>query len=141
MPRPTPRLLLHAGLLAFLCFALPSVRGPAVADDVPLTPEEEERLEAIDINTKRGVKAFRTGNHEEVLARMKRLAKYDPENPLPLYLTGRVYERTGEYQKALDVATAAATAHPDDRRIEALRFKACWRGGSTTSRRPRRARR
>ncbi len=111
-------LLLGAVLLA------PSapLRG-VFARDEPLTEEEEERLEAIDRHSQKGWKAFRTGNHEEVLARMKRLAKYDPKNPLPLYLTGRVQERTGAYQKAFDTATAAAVAHPDDRRVQALRFK------------------
>jgi tetratricopeptide (TPR) repeat protein len=109
-------------LLALGLLALPLLPGPrALADEVP-TPEEEERLEAIDIHTTRGVKAFRTGNHEEVLARMKRLAKYDPENPLPLYLTARVHERTGRYEQALGVASAAAMAHPDHRPIEATRF-------------------
>ncbi len=117
MPKISYRLLLCAGL-ALLGFA-----GPTIADDVPLTPEEEERLEAIELHTSRGLKAFRSGNHEEVLARMKKLARYDAKNPLILYLTGRVHERVGKYTEALDVASAAAAAHPDDRRIEALRFE------------------
>lgn len=102
---------------------------PAQADEPELTPEEEERLEAIERHTEKGWKAFRTGNHEEVLARMKRLAKYDPENSLALYLTGRVHERVGDYQKALDIATAASAAHPADRQITALRFKALFAMG------------
>jgi tetratricopeptide (TPR) repeat protein len=122
MHRRTLPIWLAFALAALLAVPLGAPR-PATGDDVPLTPEEEERLEAIDRHTEKGLKAFRTGNHDEVLERMKRLAKYDPTNPLPLYLTARVHDRTGAYDKALDVATAAATAHPEDRAIEAIRFR------------------
>ena len=120
-PRNSPMKRLPFLLLALLlpCLPLTAARG----DEVPLSAEEEERLEAIDRHTKRGIEAFQTGNHEEVLERMKRLAKYDPQNPLPLYLTGRVKERTGKYDEALNLAAAAAVAHPDHLPTEALRYR------------------
>ncbi len=110
-------LALLFGALLWLA-ALP----PALADETPLTEEEEERLEAIERHTEKGLKAFRTGNHEEVLARMKRLKRYDPDNALAPYLIGRVQERTGAYEDALKSVTEATGKHPDDRRLEALRF-------------------
>lgn len=85
---------------------------------------EEERQEAIELNTDRGWAAFRSGNHEEVLARMKRLRKYDPGNPLADYLTARVYVRTGRYEKALDTTAAALAKHPAHRGLETARFRA-----------------
>ena len=118
--RILPFCLLLSGLGALL---LGAPRGVS-ADDVPMTPEEEERLEEIELQTQRGWEAFGTGNHDEVLARMERLARFDPQNPLPPYLTGRVHDRRGAYAEALAVTEAAATAHPDDKRLEALRFEA-----------------
>jgi len=133
--RRTPALFPFAQRLRALVFLAPFALlaalplGAARADEVPLTPQEEERLEDIELQTERGWKAFGSGNHEEVLARMKRLAEKDPTNPLPLYLTGRVYDRMGKYQQALELATGAAMAHPADRRIEALRLKTMLRLG------------
>ena len=77
--------------------------------------DEEEKKELIATNVERGWKAFQTGNHDEALARMKRLASADPEHPLPPYLTARVKERTGDYAEALEIATQANAKRPDDR--------------------------
>jgi tetratricopeptide (TPR) repeat protein len=120
--RPVPAFLAFLGLLGLSAFLAPAPR-PAAADDVPPSAEEEERLDEIARHTERALKAFRSGNHEEVMARMKRLTKYDPKSRLVPFLTARVHERVGEYEQALDVATAAAATFPDDRRIEAARFK------------------
>jgi tetratricopeptide (TPR) repeat protein len=107
---------LLGGLFLGALIALPWVSArPAAAEDAPLSAEEEERLEAIESHTAKGWKAYRSGNHEEVLARMKRVAKYDPASPLPGFLTSRVLERTGQYEKALAVATKAAAEHPEHR--------------------------
>ncbi|MDJ0523238.1 MAG: tetratricopeptide repeat protein [Planctomycetota bacterium] len=128
MPR-RPHFALAVLALGALLLVPAGLLRPAHADETELTPEEEERLEAVERHTEKGWKAFRTGNHEEVLARMKRLGRYDPKSHLPAYLSGRVYERTGEYQKALDAATAASTARPEDRRATALRFKTMFATG------------
>jgi tetratricopeptide (TPR) repeat protein len=140
--RPSPSLPAPALLrrpFSFLFLGLSLLLGGLVlaglprveADDVPLTPEEEERQEQIDLQIERGMKAFQTGNHAEVLSRMERLAGYDPEHPLPLYLTGRVQERRGEYEKTLKLMAGAVAAHPDDRRLEALRLRAMLALGRT----------
>lgn len=124
--RDVPRLLplLFAAVVLVSAWLLPHGSRPvAYAEDEPLSAEEEERLEALEYNTEKGWKAFRTGNHEEVLARMKRVAKYDPESPLPAYLTSRVHERTGAYEEALATATAGAAKFPEHRGIQAVRFK------------------
>ncbi len=99
----------------------------ARADDAP--PADDERQEAIDRHTEKGWKAFRSGNHEEVLQRMERLAALDPKDPLPKYLTARVHARTGKYEEALKGATDALAAHPEDRALEALRFDMLQRLG------------
>lgn len=127
--RSTPRSpvtpVFFAALLLAAAWWLPcGAARHALADDEPLTAEEEERLEALEYNTARGWKAFRTGNHEEVLARMKRVAKYDPSSPLPAYLASRVHERTGDYEQALATATTAAARFPTHRGIQAVRLKA-----------------
>jgi tetratricopeptide (TPR) repeat protein len=124
--RPSRRLLARA-TLAVLCagiggFVLVPVETTTVsADDAP-TLSTDERLEAIERHTERGWKAFRSGNHEEALQRMERLAKLDPENPLPKQLTARIKARTGKYEEALALATEAAGKHPADRAVEAVRF-------------------
>jgi len=130
-PMPRPRRLAILLLLGLCAISLSpaGLLRPVRAGDEPLTAEEEERQEAIERHTERGWKAFRSGNHEEVLARMKRLAKYDPRNPLPLYLRARVAERTGDYEKAFQTASAAAAAHPEDLRVEALLFKTLFERG------------
>ena len=112
-------------LLGCLLLALPAAGflPPAVADDPPVSAEEEERLEAVERHTTKGWEAFRTGNHEEVLARMERLRKYAPDSGLPDYLSARVQERTGRYEEALATASGALASHPEDRGLEDLRFK------------------
>lgn len=85
-------------------------------------PPADERQENIALNVERGWKAFQTGNHDEALARMQRLAELDPAHTLPPYLTARVKERVGAYDEALTLAAAAHQKHPDDRALEALRF-------------------
>ena len=95
----------------------------------PESAAEEDRQEQIDRHVQKGWKAFRGGNHEEALTRMERLAKVDPANPLPKYLTARVYARTGKYAEALALATAGAAEHPDDRATEVLRFDLLLRLG------------
>jgi hypothetical protein len=72
-----------------------AVRAPGWADDAP-APDAEERAERIALQVEKGWKAFQTGNHEEALARMKRLAEIDPEHTLPAYLGARVHERLGK---------------------------------------------
>lgn len=96
--------------------------APPVPTPVPASADEEAKAEQIERQTKKGVTAFERGNHDEALTRMDRLAKLDPESPLPTYLKARILTRTGKYEEALVLATAAATAHPDDRGVEALRF-------------------
>ncbi|MDA1194940.1 MAG: tetratricopeptide repeat protein [Planctomycetota bacterium] len=130
MPRTRPTairadfsLLLFLASVGLLLTGLAGLLPPAVAEDEPVSAEEEERLEALLLNTEKGWAAFRTGNHEEVLARMKRVAKYDPASPLPTYLTARVHERTGQYEEALRVASEGLETHPGHRGLEGVRFK------------------
>ncbi|MHC5012139.1 MAG: tetratricopeptide repeat protein, partial [Planctomycetota bacterium] len=104
------------GLLQAAVFAPSSL---ARADETePLTPEEEERLEAIDRHTERGWKAFRSGNHAEALARMNQLERYDPENPLPDYFRARIHARTGNYEDAITFARRGTENHPEHRPLE-----------------------
>jgi tetratricopeptide (TPR) repeat protein len=109
--------------LVLSALALAAFLLPAVSVRADGTMGEEERKEQIATNVERGWKAFQNGNHDEALARMKRLATVDPEHPLPPYLTARVKERTGDYAEALDVATQANAKRPDDRPLQALRFQ------------------
>ncbi len=97
------------------------------ADD--LTEEEEERLEAIERHTERGWKAFRSGNHDEVLARMDRIERYAPESPLPDFLRARVELRQGAYEEALERLVKAVAAHPAHPGLEAAHFDALHRLG------------
>ena len=98
--------------------------GVVFAEDVNDVDEaEEERLEAIERHTERGWKAWRSGNHDEVLARMARLAKADPDSPLPSYLTGQVYVRTGKYAQARKLLAEARTRFPNDRRLDETLFR------------------
>ncbi len=96
-------------------------KTPPVAESGPTN--DEIRAEQIERQASKGVTAFQRGNHDEALTRMDRLAKLDPANPLPAYVKARVLTRTGKYADALVLATAAATAHPTDRGVEALRFE------------------
>lgn len=112
-----PRYLLLALFLGLL--GLLPITAVAYADE-ELTAEQEERLEAIDRHTERGWRAFNTGNHDEVLARMKRLRRYDDDNPLPDFLTARVYERTGKYAEAMVTAMAGVKRWPADLHMRAL---------------------
>lgn len=113
-------------LLLLLLPILPVGLGPpapAAADETPSSAEEEERLEDIERHTERGWKAWHSGNHEEVLARMERLARLDPANTLPPYLTARSWLRTGRYGEAEALLATARAAHPADRRLRL----AAWR--------------
>ncbi len=95
-------------------------------DEEELSEEEEERLEAIERHTEKGIEAFRRGSHDEVLSRMKRLARYDKDNPLVAFLTARVQRRTGKYKEAIETVAAARKVTPDDVRIRALQYR-LWR--------------
>ena len=120
--RPALRLLPAVGLLLVPLLALGWLAlAPGWADDTP-TPDAEERAERIALQVEKGWKAFQTGNHEEALARMKRLAELDPEHTQPPYLGARVHERLGEYVEALALVEPAHERRPDDRPLEALRF-------------------
>ncbi|MFV1958196.1 MAG: hypothetical protein ACC662_02160, partial [Planctomycetota bacterium] len=88
--RARPRVLALAGALLFLAIGAPGAAGDEAG-------AAQERKEAAERHAERGWKAFRSGNHEEVLARMERVERYDPSSPLPAYLRGRVGERTGQY--------------------------------------------
>jgi tetratricopeptide (TPR) repeat protein len=107
-------------LTGFLLLPIPST-ATSWADEVP-AGQDEERAERIALQVERGSKAFQSGNHDEVLARMKRLAELDPEHTLPPYLTARVHERRGEYAEALALVAPAHERRPDDRGLESLRF-------------------
>ena len=98
-------------LLAVLPLLLLLATPLALADDTELSEEEEERLEAIERHTEKGWSAFRRGNYDEVLARMKRLRRYNPDLALADYLTAKVQERTGKLDEARKTA-AAATSSP-----------------------------
>ena len=115
----TGRAALRFSLLALLVPLATGLSNPATAgaDEV-----EEERLEAIERHTERAWKAFRSGNHEEVLARMQRVARYDPENPLPTWLGARVEMRVGHYAKALEVAEEGASTHPAHKGLDSTLF-------------------
>ena len=95
-------------------------------DDEDLSEEEEERLEAIERHSEKGLEAFRRGSHEEVLARMERLARYDKDNPLVAQLTARVQRRTGKYKDAMATVAAARKVRPDDVKLKALQYRV-WR--------------
>jgi tetratricopeptide (TPR) repeat protein len=121
-PVPTTRRTLALLLLGGLAL-LPAEAGDALwADEVP-SAQDEERAERIALQVEKGWKAFQTGNHDEVLARMKRLAELDPQHTLPPYLTARVHERRGEYMEALALVEPAHERRPDDRGLEALRLE------------------
>jgi len=115
--RPVLRLLPVLGLLLAPLLAL----APGWTDETP-GPDAEERAERIALQVEKGWTAFQSGNHEEALARMKRLAELDPEHTLPPYLGARVHERVGEYAEALALVEPAHERRPDDRPLEALRF-------------------
>lgn len=102
-----------------LSLLLGAFAAPGVGDE---TADQEELAERIALQVEKGWKAFRTGNHDEVLSRMKRLQELDPAHTLPAYLTGRVHERRGEYAQALAVVEPAQQQRPDDRELTALRF-------------------
>ncbi|MGE0193959.1 MAG: tetratricopeptide repeat protein [Planctomycetota bacterium] len=112
------------GLALLLALALPVLPAPrrVLADDDPTAApptdvDEEERLEDIERHTERALRAFARGNHDEVLARMDRLADLAPEDPLAPYLTVRVLTRTGKYAEAEATAKAARERFPQDRSL------------------------
>jgi tetratricopeptide (TPR) repeat protein len=125
---PTLRTRLAPILAVLLLATLPS-RGFADETDAapPVTEEgaavEEERQEAIETHTRRAWKALRSGNHEEVLARTEKLEALSAADPLIPYLRARVHQRTGEYARALEIATKATVDHPGNRAIEGVRFE------------------
>jgi tetratricopeptide (TPR) repeat protein len=117
VPGPRPRRLLRALLLALAAGAgLAPVLAARADDEAALA--EDERKEAVDRQVERGWAAYRRGNHEEALARMERLAKIDPEHPLPDRIAALVHARTGAYEEGLERASKAA----DDRGLLALRL-------------------
>ncbi|MDJ0975986.1 MAG: tetratricopeptide repeat protein [Planctomycetota bacterium] len=122
--RPALSWTLFLLLPALLMLLWTGAPGTVLADDeAELTPEEEERLDAIDRHTERGWRAFRRGNHDEVLARMKRLRRYDENSALADYLTARVLERTGKYTEALETVVAATKRHSKDAELRAVHLR------------------
>lgn len=117
MPLTLPPRAARLALLA--CALLLAAPGPARADELEAEAEAERR-EAAERHAERAFEAFTTGNHEEVLKRMERVARYAPESPIPFLLKARVFERTGRTREALAEAQAGALAHPDDRRLGGL---------------------
>ena len=104
--RATHSLSASLFFLALLGLLLAMPPGAVRADDVPRTPEEEDRLEDIEYQTERGLKAFGSGNHEEVLARMKRLAETGPEEPAARSTSpGGSTSARGSTRKRCSVAT------------------------------------
>ncbi|MCA9314774.1 MAG: tetratricopeptide repeat protein [Planctomycetes bacterium] len=108
-------------LLALALLALPGLRQVHADDDPTGSPatdvDEEERLEDIERHTERGLRAFARGNHDEVLARMKRLAELAPDDPLAPYLTLRVLTRTGKYEEAEALAKESRARLPEARSL------------------------
>lgn len=108
--------------LVLLALLIPLATGLPTPSTAGADEAEEERLEAIERHTERAWKAFRSGNHEEVLARMKRVARYDPESELPAWLTARVEMRVGHYAQALELVEEAAAKHPEHKGLEGVLF-------------------
>ncbi|MFM8385566.1 MAG: tetratricopeptide repeat protein [Planctomycetia bacterium] len=120
MPTRVTTLPARLALLVLVLACVPC-RGlaPAVAGE---DGADEERTERIALQVERGTKAFQSGNHDEVRARMKRLAELDPAHPLPALLLARVAERTGAYEEGLALVVPAHEARREDRSLAALRL-------------------
>ncbi len=116
-------LVLLLPLLLGLGVSMSTARGADDEATAEAIAEAEERQEAADRHADRAWKAFATGNHDEVLARMDRVETYDPDSPLPSILRARVHERQGEYEKALAFAKAGLQAHPDSRPLATLVYR------------------
>ncbi len=128
-PRRPPALrLLVPVFVASLGFAgLPGPAAPlglptARADDLPPGPDADERREAVEHHLERAWAALREGNHDEVLARMRRVERYQPDNADAPYLRALVADRVGDYQKGLELLDRDLEKHPDHRGARALRF-------------------
>lgn len=118
-PRGLRPLVRRAGLLALLLLlGTVDVRTGQAAEG-----DAEERAELVALQVERGWKAFEVGSYDEVLARMKRLADLEPQNPLAPYLSARVHERRGAYEEALALAARLEAERPEDRAAQALRFR------------------
>lgn len=115
---PPARLALLVLVLVLACVPCRGL-APAVAGE---DGADEERTERIALQVERGTKAFQSGNHDEVRARMKRLAELDPAHPLPALLLARVAERTGAYEEGLALVVPAHEARREDRSLAALRL-------------------
>ena len=128
--------LLRAGRTAFRVALLALLASHSVGLWSPRAAgadeAEEERLEAIERHTERAWQAFRSGNHEEVIARLKRIARYDPESPLPAWLGARVELRVGRYAKALELAEAGTSRHPGHKGLESVLFDVLLTLGRST---------